>query len=337
MRDVIEVSYTGDLLGHRRCPRSWAFEKQAGFHPYEQVQAMEGRLIHHAMEWLTREFRSSGKHRNTQDLTVQLTKYFRVLWARGMRTTFASKADTVDRVVRNLFPNGKMHKTVRSAIEGAQHTEYELRSVRKVVKADFAGKSRLLLTGILDLVVQQQNPLIYEQTWEWTDLAALEGKVANKQTHAAVGDVEIWDYKGARAGTHYLTDYVRQLLTYAALYKERSGALPKRCVLFFVNEPKFDRQLLVIPVDQKTVDSALDWTIKQVQAIRQTSLSFQAGPTSVSGGAYADAHLPIGSRVNTELKQQCTACGFRFDCAEYITHLGGPGHTDIDILNVHKN
>ena len=47
MNDVIEVSYTGDLLAHRRCPRAWAYEKHAGFVPYEQVQAMEGRLLHH--------------------------------------------------------------------------------------------------------------------------------------------------------------------------------------------------------------------------------------------------------------------------------------------------
>jgi hypothetical protein len=31
------------------------YEKRAGFHPYEVVQAMEGRLVHHAMEWLTRQ------------------------------------------------------------------------------------------------------------------------------------------------------------------------------------------------------------------------------------------------------------------------------------------
>ena len=51
--DVVEVSYTGDLLAHRRCPRSWVYEQHAGFHPYEQIQAMEGRLVHHAMEWST--------------------------------------------------------------------------------------------------------------------------------------------------------------------------------------------------------------------------------------------------------------------------------------------
>ncbi len=337
MPDVIEVSYTGDLLGHRRCPRAWCFEKQAGFHPYEQVQAMEGRLIHHAMEWLTRQYSSTHVHPTATDLTQQLQKYFRVLWARGMRTTFASKAQTVDRVVQNLFPGGKMHKTVRSAIEGALHTEYELRSVRKILKADFAGKGRLLLTGILDLVIQQQNPLVYEQVWEWTDLKGLEGHVVSRTIVSSTGDVEIWDYKGARSGTHYLTDYVRQLLTYAALYKERAGQVPKRCVLFFVNEPKLDRQLLVVPVDQKILDNALEWTIKQVKAIRQTVLAFQTSPLSVEGGAFEDKSKPIGKRVNSELKQQCTACGFRFDCPEYSAHLGNPVHVDIDIRNIHKN
>ena len=59
MTDIIEVSYTGDLLAHRRCGRAWAYEKHAGFHPYEVVQAMEGRLIHHAMEWLTRQYQDT--------------------------------------------------------------------------------------------------------------------------------------------------------------------------------------------------------------------------------------------------------------------------------------
>src|SRR5215469_16739642 len=130
MRDVIEVSYTGDLLGHRRCPRAWCYEKQAGFYPYEQVQAMEGRLIHHAMEWLTRKYKDTGKHATREELGSQLTRYFSVLWARGIRTAFESKQKTIDRVVDNLFPEGakgSMHPTVKAAIEGAQHTEYELK------------------------------------------------------------------------------------------------------------------------------------------------------------------------------------------------------------------
>src|ERR1700751_1082805 len=95
--DVIEVSYTGDLLALRRCRRAWAYEKRAGFYPYEVVQAREGRLVHNAMEWLTRQHQETlqrRRHATANDLRDQLNYYFRVLWARGIRTTFASKTET---------------------------------------------------------------------------------------------------------------------------------------------------------------------------------------------------------------------------------------------------
>src|SRR5262249_50318644 len=156
-------------------------------------------------------------------LEGQLKAYFRVLWARGIRTAFETKQETIDRVTENLFPGGvkgSIHPTVKAAIEGAQHTEYELKTVRKLIKADFAGKSRLLLTGVLDLVIQQTHPLTYSRVWQWTDLANLKGGVSKATVAAKTGDIEIWDYKGTRADTKYVGDYVRQLLTYAALYKE---------------------------------------------------------------------------------------------------------------------
>src|SRR5437016_5451629 len=134
VNDVIEVSYTGDVLARRRCARAWAYEKYAGFHPYEQVQAMEGRLIHHAMEWMARRYRETRQHVALGELDDQLKHYFRVLWARGLRTAFTSKQETLDRIKSNLFPSGRIHSTIKAAIEGAQHTEYELRAVRKLVR-----------------------------------------------------------------------------------------------------------------------------------------------------------------------------------------------------------
>ena len=125
MSDVIEVSYTGDLLAHRRCARAWAYEKYAGFHPYEQIQAMEGRLIHHAMEWLTKFRKERGRNASRAELMDQLEHFFRVLRARGVRTAFTSKEKTIKRVLDNLFPPPKgaeegkdMHPTVLAAIEG---------------------------------------------------------------------------------------------------------------------------------------------------------------------------------------------------------------------------
>src|SRR5437773_7088078 len=106
MNDVIEVSYTGDLLAHRRCPRVWCYEKYAGFYPYEQVQAMEGRLVHHAMEWLTRRYTEQRVHATRDELRAQLEKHFRVLWARGIRTAFTSKDETLERVADHIYPVG---------------------------------------------------------------------------------------------------------------------------------------------------------------------------------------------------------------------------------------
>ena len=335
--DVIEISYTGDLLAHRRCPRAWGYEKYAGFHPYEQVQAMEGRLVHHAMEWLTRRYGEKTSHASAAELREQLEKHFRVLWARGIRTAFSTKAEVLDRITEHLFPNATMHKTVKAAIEGAQHTEYELRAVRKLVKADFSGKSRLLLTGVLDLVVQQESPLIYSRTWQWSDPGKLVGDVVVKPVQASVGDLEIWDYKATRSNTHYLGDYVRQLLTYAALYEERTGKVPVRCVLFFVNEKRYEKHLLAVPIDATIVQHAVQWTIEQARLLRNTVLSFEADPLSVSGGDLMLNSEPVGKRTTDELRQQCTACGRRFDCDEYRAYLKSPNHPDIRLDNVEKN
>lgn len=341
VKDVIEVSYTGDILAHRRCRRAWAYEKRAGFHPYEVVQAMEGRLVHHAMEWLTSQYQLKGRHASRLELAAQLEYYFRVLWARGIRTAFVSKATTIERVVDNLYPSGQIDSVVRAVVEGAQHTEYELRSVRRVLPADlgaFSGKSRILLTGILDLVIQQQEPLTYRRKWTWDSLRDLRGHIEEWETHAKAGDVEIWDYKGTKAHTPFVEDYVRQLLTYAALFRDRTGALPRRCVLFFINERQIGKRLLAIDVSDSLVERALQWTYDQVREIRATTEVFEADPTSVPAGELAKQDRPRGQRISAETKGQCTTCSQRFDCSEYSAHLsGGIQHPDIDVLNVYKN
>jgi DNA helicase-2/ATP-dependent DNA helicase PcrA len=337
MSDVIQVSYTGDILAHRRCPRAWSYEKYAQFHPYEQVQAMEGRLAHHAMEWLTKRFRDTGTHAASPDLRDQLSRYFSILWARGVKTAFTSKADTLDRVMENLYPGGVIHPTVAAAVEGAVHAEYEIRAVRKVLPARHAGKERILLTGVVDLVVQEQSPLKYQRVWEWTDLVEMAGDVVDREISAAVGETEIWDYKATRASSQYLPDYARQLMTYAALYRDRTGSLPARCVVFFINEPDPIRQLLAIETDDRTVDAAVGWTEGQVAELQRTIQTFETDPLSLDGGDLTLGSAPLAGRVSDELAKQCTTCGFRFDCRAYAARLGGSSHPDIDLLNVDKN
>ena len=340
MSDVIEVSYTGDLLAHRRCPRAWAYEKHAGFVPYEQVQAMEGRLLHHAMEWMSRRYREDGKLVPREEVLDQLEHFYRVLRSRGITTSFASRTEVLERIVGNLFRGQRLRKPVAAAIRGAEHTEYELRSVRKVLKTDFAGKNRIVLTGIIDLVLQQEDPLTYQQLWEWTDIDSLRGSIQPGREQADPGDREIWDLKGSRIKTPYLIDYVRQVITYAALYRERTGTLPRRCVLFFVNEPRDEDALLSIPVDEQIVESGVRWTVQQVADLQRTLTSFEIDPAQVGGGTVLRRDKPVGDRVDDVLRTQCTVCAQRFDCEEYTTHLGSTAQKvkrDVSIYVVSKN
>jgi hypothetical protein len=343
MTDLIEVSYTGDLLAHRRCRRAWAFEKHVGVHPYEQVQAMEGFMIHHAMQWLTQRHRATGAHADVASLIEQLNAYFLVLWARGIRTTFASKQETVERVTGHLYDvkAGVPHPEVFAAVEGALHEEYPLRSVRKVVPALFGGKSKVLLTGVLDVVIQQKNTLTYPLTWRWTDKANLIGEISDVPDQAAVGDTEIWDYKGTKLRhNRSRDDYVRQVVTYAGLLQDRIG-LPRRCVLFFTNEePASGRRLLSIPIDQEVIDASVAWTLEQVRELRTTVLQIQRNPLSIEGGDLTKQHLPMDQRIDQELRGQCTACGQRFDCDTYRSFLASGRSADladVDRLNVTKN
>lgn len=326
MTEVIEVSYTGDLLAHRRCPRAWAYEKHVGFVPYEQVQAMEGRLLHHAMEWLARRYADGKGLASRAELKERLENYYQVLRSRGIITAFSTRDEVLERILDNLYrtkkDGSKLQKPVETVIRGAQHTEYQLKSVKKVIPAQFAGKSKILLTGIIDLVLQQPDALTYHRVWEWTDREELEGKVKKREVAAKPGDEEIWDFKATKARSDFRQDYVRQVATYAALYRERTGKLPVRCVLFFVNERKEEERLLVIPVDEELVDNAVKWTVGQVEDLRKTTVDFAADPASVAGGSLLERTKPVGKRVTEDLKAQCTACGQRYDCEEYTTSIG---------------
>src|SRR5205823_5583970 len=155
---------------HRRCPRAWAYEKHAGFVPYEQVQAMEGRLLHHAMEWLSRRYAGDRTLATRAELKDQLDHFYGVLRSRGITTAFTARDVVLERILDNIYDSPiKMRTPVSAVIRGAQHTEYQLRSVKKVLPARFAGKSKILLTGIIDLVLQQPDALTYERLWEWDD------------------------------------------------------------------------------------------------------------------------------------------------------------------------
>ena len=237
--------------------------------------------------------------------------------------------------MENLYPGGVIDPIVQSVIEGAQHTEYELRAVKKVLPADFAGKSRILLNGVLDLVIQQQAPLTYQRVWQWDSLDDLTGHAAPASLSAAPGDVEIWDYKATRAATPTLTttpptpDIRRPVQG-----PHRLAPDPLRPLLHQRKEGH--TRLLAIDVDDTLVQAALDWTEEQVRELQATTLILRAIPT-VTAGELVRKNNPLGQRLTSESTQQCTACSFRFGWKSTKLTWAAGRDPDVDLLNVMKN
>jgi len=113
--------------------------------------------------------------------------------------------------------------------------------------------------------------------------------------------------------------------------------MPARCVLFFVNEKAADRQLVAVPVDINIIEAAIQWTHTQVENLQQSKLVFEKGPATLAGGEFERRGRSLSERVTDELQQQCTACGQRYDCAEYGAYLKKPDHPDINRYLVTKN
>ena len=72
----------------------------------------------------------------------------------------------------------------------------------------------------------------------------------------------------------------------------------------------------------------------QGAAVTRNVVMFQRNPLSVDRGNLELNKLPVGQRTEEEPRQQCTACGLRFDGSEYRAYLGSPMHPDIRLDNV---
>ena len=161
---------------------------------------------------------------------------------------------------------------------------------------------------------QESGTFEYHRVYEISDPGDCSGSLKPGNVKTSTDDVEIWDYKASKPNTPYIGDYVRQLLTYAAIYHRHTGSLPKRCVLAFLRQPKkgtLAEHLVAIPINQSLVDAALKWTTNQVGAIGTSVTTFRGNPKVIPAGDEGSG------KISKELRNQCTACGQRFDCASY--------------------
>ena len=120
--------------------------------------------------------------------------------------------------------------------------------------------------------------------------------------------VEIWDYKGAYLPSLSSPDYQRyvfQMQVYADLYKQKTGVVPEKAVLYFLNELAFDP-----PPTDRPVNAVLEVNLEASEVHRaldsfgRTVVEIESCRTSHS---WRDPDEPPSEAT-------CDACDLRWNC-----------------------
>lgn len=120
--------------------------------------------------------------------------------------------------------------------------------------------------------------------------------------------VEIWDYKGSRKpsrGEPTYEKHVFQMQVYAELYRRRTGQVPRRAILYYLNE-------LAGPTPPQTrpANATLEVTFDP-NSVNQAMSSFNTTVQAIEQGHNTNS-WPNPNNPPTE--ETCDACDLRWNC-----------------------
>jgi hypothetical protein len=281
----MRLSLTGDILSYRRCPRQYGFFSHEGFVPSRASQAFYGNVIHQVLDRCHRYYRGledpavKGCRPPDEKIEDFYEEVATALIAHGVRPHRMALKDNALHILKkfNELEGDTLYPRVKE-------TEYRLEEDRQ----DF------VLRGVVDVLT----------TGPIDDPASFE----------------IWDYKGSRKpdkSSQLLSDYEWQMCVYAELYRNKTGKLPKRAILYFLNElemlftpgvPQVRPRAAVHIVDFdeariKTALSAFEVTAKDIIACRSTRAW--------------DAPSDVSSITET-----CNECDLRWKCQAHLNADG---------------
>lgn len=299
-------SVTQDVVAYRRCARQYGAFNVHKYAPAQQTQAYFGTVLHQVLDRCHAHFHGIID-RSTKGLLPdngqilreeEISDYFGE--AKSARKTGQTDPLPPSDIVRYFIQvenglNSKGILAIRSelrvqavkilqyfnALEGpilyprVKDTEHRLQ----------ADRTNHILHGVVDLLVDAPN--------EALDPA----------------ECEMWDYKGSsRVGLNPkdLETYEFQMRVYAYLYQRKHGVLPRKAVLYFLNEldgPNCPSKrpvnaLMEVSIEPNEIKVAIDEFTKTVAQIEQSRLTDQweaATPGSIS-------------------EQDCKNCDLRWDC-----------------------
>ena len=271
-------SVTADILAYQQCSIQYGAYTVRRYEPALVVQLFYGTIVHQVLDRAHTHFRGElGFPQGTMPTDSDIERYF-------TEVENALKARRI-RAVSNVRKQALRVLQRFNLLEGP------------------ALYPRILDTECL-LQSEQQNYILHGNV----DVLAHSG-VPNS------GQVEIWDYKGAKRpsmGDPEYQRYVFQLQVYADLYRRKTGQTPTKAILYFLNELAPDpapqarpvNALLEVNLDSSAVQQALQSFGQTVQEIESCRSSRQ----------WPDP-------ADDPSEATCDACDLRWNCSA-ATKLG---------------
>jgi len=277
----MRLSLTSDILSFRRCARQYGYFEHEGYVPSRASQAFFGNVIHQVLDRCHRYFRgleeSGVKGVKPPDSKIEefYDEVATALIAHGVRPHRVALRDSALPILKkfNELEGDELYPRVKE-------TEYRLEEDRQ----DF------VLRGVVDVLTTgpADDP----------------------------GSFEIWDYKGSRKPdktSKLLEDYEWQMCVYAELYRNKTGKLPKRAVLYFLNELE---PLLSPGVPQKRPKSSVHIVDFEEPRIKAALSAFETTAKDIitcKASRTWDAPSDVSS-----LKETCDECDIRWKCPAHI-------------------
>lgn len=299
-------SVTADIVAFRRCSRQYGFFRVANYAPAHQTQIYFGTMIHQVLDRCHRHYYGEIDPATADTLPDN----GEVLPRREIGDWFSAVAAARRQAESTPEPPSEMLRYFVEVEEGLRS-----RGIYPV-SPDLRTRAAIVLQNFNAL----EGPELYPRVFDTEHRLQ-----ADQQTHVLHGvvdllltpsedvggteDREIWDYKGVNPDRLTRRDretYEFQMRVYARLYELKHGVLPRRALLYFVNELHGDtvparrpaNAVWEVNLEPRHVEEAMTAfgeTVEEIETARE------------------QRHWPP-AEVGTISEGDCTICDLRWDC-----------------------
>jgi len=209
-------SFTSHITMYETCPRQYQYYRHYKFAPSRPADTFFGLLVHQTLEIIHH---------------IVLDGQFAILTEAKLRELFDQTFTFLSKTNMGVIDASKKEKAFEHVMNYFRQNQLEIFQIRQVEERVSIDKAGYILTGVLDVVLEQN------------------------------GSREILDFKTARRpadNSDYLDTCERQLYMYAHALEQRDGKRPERLLLYWTEEPLKKDALVVFHYQQEKVEKTVE-------------------------------------------------------------------------------